>query len=307
MIIMNEDSTPEFRIRLDDEPTQPKPVKSSPKDGHPSVKKLGRRMTLTTLLLFILVVGAMVAGYLDIKKRLLTVHHTGTLEAQNLSTDIQSKFSSLSLKSASLEETLNQITNTQSSLKSSMDTLKMEAKTVSQLLDKIATSKADKKEVTASAAALTQKIAPLSDKIQKQSDAIAAIKKMTQESLSTLRQTAVQAADGTRALQEKFDALRAEKVSKKELLAEIDHLQKNQDKLEIDLKRVITRLEINVNELEKALQSIKFAASPKAVVSPAPTAPSSGKQASPAPATPSSGNSYPPQKAGQLLEQDISQ
>jgi DNA repair exonuclease SbcCD ATPase subunit len=300
---MNEESPPEFRIRLDDAPPKPKRKVSAQKDSQ-SVKKLGRRMTITTLLLFILVVVAMVAGYWDIKKRLLTVHHSGTQEAQNLSTDIQSKFSSLSLKSASLEDTLDKITNTQSMLKAALDALKNDLSKVSKLADKLSASKADKKSVKESTASLNKKLSPLSKEIQKQKDTLSSIEKSTKEDISTVKQKVFQAAKETKSFREKLDAVRAEKASKKDLIAEVDHIQEKQDKLEIGLKRVITRLESNLNQLEKEIKKFKTSSikkvTPSSTTSPTP-------QSLPTSSTPPSGSSSSTQKPGKLLEQDISQ
>lgn len=303
---MNDNSTPEFKIRLDEEPTRTN-IKTPAGKETQSVKKLGRRLTLTVLLLFTLVVGAMVAGYLDIKKRLLTVHHSGTQEAQNLSSDLQSKFSSLSLKSATVEETLASLTSAQSALNTAIETLKQDLSKLSKRTEELGNAKADKKSLKSSAASLGKKISPLSKAIENQKKTISAIEKSTKKEISSVTNKVRQVTKDTKAFQEKIDAVRAEKASKKDLLSEVDHIQKSQDKLEIELKRVITRLETNIDRLEEELARVKSGASkpttaPKSTTPP-PSTPIDGAK----PAGTTSGKPSPVLKPGELLEQDINQ
>lgn len=302
---MNEDSTPEFKIRLDDEPVRPKVKIPAEKDAQ-SVKKLGRRMTIAILLLFILIVGAMVAGYLDIKKQLSTVHDYGTQEAQNLSSDLQSKFSTLSVKSASVEDSLTQISDAQSSLKANIDALKKDIAKVSKLADTLNASKADKKSVKDSAAALSKQLSPLSTEMQKQKSVISAIEKSTREDISTVQKKVLQVAKEAKIFQEKIDAVRAEKASKKDLLAEVDHIQKSQDKLEIGLKRVITQLESKINQLEKEMMT-RTGSSKGSTAAPVVSSTTPSSTGEPKPTPPSIGKPSTPPKPGELLEQDISQ
>ena len=71
------------------------------------IEKLSTRVTLISILIPVLIVVIVVITYLDIKKRVLRTEDTGTIEVQKLSKDLESRFSSLSLSQARLEESLN--------------------------------------------------------------------------------------------------------------------------------------------------------------------------------------------------------
>ena len=71
------------------------------------IEKLSTRVTLISILIPVLIVVIVVITYLDIKKRVLRTEDTGTIEVQKLSKDLESRFSSLSLSQARLEESLS--------------------------------------------------------------------------------------------------------------------------------------------------------------------------------------------------------
>jgi chromosome segregation ATPase len=70
------------------------------------IEKLSQRVTLLTILIPCLVGIMVFFGYLDIKDRLTQSNYTGTQGVEKLSRDMESRFSSLSLKQARLEEAL---------------------------------------------------------------------------------------------------------------------------------------------------------------------------------------------------------
>ncbi len=74
------------------------------------IEKLSTRVTLVTVLIPCLLVIVLAVAYLDIKNRVASTQNTGTIGVQNLSKDLESRFSSLSLKQAKLEEQLADIT-----------------------------------------------------------------------------------------------------------------------------------------------------------------------------------------------------
>jgi len=68
--------------------------------------RLRRRITLVAVLLPLLLSALIVAGYLDIKRRVSRTENAGTMEVLDLSRDLESSFSSLSVKQAKLEESM---------------------------------------------------------------------------------------------------------------------------------------------------------------------------------------------------------
>ncbi len=68
--------------------------------------RLRRRITLLAVLMPLLLAALVVAGYLDIKRRVSQTENAGTMEVLNLSRDLESSFSSLSVRQAKLEEAM---------------------------------------------------------------------------------------------------------------------------------------------------------------------------------------------------------
>jgi predicted transcriptional regulator len=99
----NNEENIHFRMRLDEEveeaviPTQVDELR---------IEKLSQRMTLISILIPVLIVVILAVAYLDIKRRVIRTEDSGAVTAQHLSQDVESRFSSLSLKQAHLEEGL---------------------------------------------------------------------------------------------------------------------------------------------------------------------------------------------------------
>jgi len=72
----------------------------------PPYDRLRRRITLLGVLMPLLLAGLIVAGYLDIKRRVSQTENAGSMEVLNLSRDLESSFSSLSVRQAKLEEAM---------------------------------------------------------------------------------------------------------------------------------------------------------------------------------------------------------
>ena len=70
------------------------------------IEKLGTRITLVAVLIPCLLVIVLAIAYLDIKHRVISTQNTGSMGVQNLSNDLESRFSSLSLKQAKIEQQL---------------------------------------------------------------------------------------------------------------------------------------------------------------------------------------------------------
>jgi hypothetical protein len=93
----------QFKMRLDAEvddaviPTQVDELR---------IEKLNHRMTLISILIPVLIVVILGVAYLDIKRRVIRTEDSGAVTAQHLSEDLESRFSSLSLSQAHIEEAL---------------------------------------------------------------------------------------------------------------------------------------------------------------------------------------------------------
>lgn len=68
------------------------------------IEKLSTRVTLIAILVPVLIFVIFTFAYLDIKQRIFSMHDTGVDEVQKLSRDLESKFSSLSVRFAKFED-----------------------------------------------------------------------------------------------------------------------------------------------------------------------------------------------------------
>ena len=110
---MNENDKSDFKIGIDDEG----PDRQFQEEmENIRIEKLSNRMTFISVLIPCLIGIIIFIAYLDIKKRVTTVHDTGTMEVQSLSKDLETKLSSLSSQYKQLENSLPKIENSISSL-----------------------------------------------------------------------------------------------------------------------------------------------------------------------------------------------
>jgi DNA repair exonuclease SbcCD ATPase subunit len=70
------------------------------------LEKISTRVTIISILIPVLIVIVLTFAYLDIKKQVVQTEDTGSMGIQHLSKDVESRFSSLSLRQARLEEQL---------------------------------------------------------------------------------------------------------------------------------------------------------------------------------------------------------
>jgi chromosome segregation ATPase len=98
---MVDKGTNEFRIRFDDEEAET-PVE--PAAPHRQTQRHLRRNKILTIVLSLTLVGLLAIGYFDLKVRLTKLDTAGGQEVQTLSQNLESRFSSLSIKQAQLEK-----------------------------------------------------------------------------------------------------------------------------------------------------------------------------------------------------------
>ncbi|MFO8085919.1 MAG: hypothetical protein R6U27_16550 [Desulfobacterales bacterium] len=90
---------------------------NDPEDGNSAMReeimeqrleKLSTRVTLVSILLPVLIFVIFAFAYLDIKKRVFSMHDTGGERLQKLSRELESKFSSLSIRLAQFEDSFSE-------------------------------------------------------------------------------------------------------------------------------------------------------------------------------------------------------
>lgn len=142
------------------------------------IEKLSTRVTLVAVLIPCLLVVVLAIAYLDIKNRVVNTQHSGSMGVQNLSKDLESRFSNLSLKQAKMEE---QLAETSKTLETATAALQVNLKKATTELKRITDDKADQSAMAAisnkteaSVAALQKDMADLNTEFGKFDEELAA-------------------------------------------------------------------------------------------------------------------------------------
>ena len=177
---MVEDHRSEFKIRIDED--EPARALFHPEVENQQIDKLRRRITFMSIFTLCLLALALTYAYVDIKKQLGSFHTSDTR-------DVESRFSSLSVKYAELEADFsNRITTLETavaSLKTGLDqtavSLHKSSAALEKTLQTMQTATADKKEIAglkkeiaATAAAFSHTTENFSDRLKNMDDENAA-------------------------------------------------------------------------------------------------------------------------------------
>ena len=304
---MSEKPIPEFKIRLDDGISEHDDApKGSSKPDVPEVKrgnKPQRNPALIPLILIILIFVAAIVGYLDIRNRLLSFHSTGSRETQHLAEDLQSKFSSLSIKFSALEESVKKLSDAQDTLNKSVSSLNDNLIKSNKSITAINSSKADKSSLKESLSSIEKQLLPLTEGIKKTSAETAALSDKLNSDMTDLSAASARVSISIKALQQVIESLQAEKASKKELLTEIDHVenvmkanQSQNDNQAMEVMQSLQNIETRIRVLE-AKAGLPSTSSNKSSVS------KPVRSTGPATASEPQPPSLP--QSGDLIEQDI--
>ncbi len=137
------DDTSRFTIR--DEAEVPESIYIADAENL-RIEKLSTRVTLVAVLIPCLLVVVLVVAYLDIKNRVSNTQYSGSMGVQNLSKDLESRFSSLSLKQARMEVRLAENTK---ALDTATAALQVNLKKTAAELKRNTEGKADRSALTA--------------------------------------------------------------------------------------------------------------------------------------------------------------
>ena len=283
------------------------------------VEKLGHRMTLVAVLLPILIGVVLVIAYLDIKNRVSTFYDSGTTGVANLSKDLESRFGSLSLRLAKLEETA---TGNQAKLEKTLIAVQGELKKTRKNLDKAqgqlaaqvqALRKTDR-NLAAALKKVDQKIDPLAGESETLKKDLATLDTETAQALDLISQSLKKADMRLQALSTEITDLADAKIGQKELeLA----LKSQKQVVGQELEVIKTGLQAKILSLEKQIDALTVKVSQtRKTLSAMPPAPKSAS--TPATATPPKASPTPtpaptlkpkpaakPSKASGIIEQDI--
>jgi len=235
---MNENNTSNFNIRFNDESTD---SQFQEETENIRIEKLSNRITFFSVLIPCFIAIILFIAYLDIKKRVTTVHDTGTTEVQNLSKELETKLSALTSKYKKIEDSLPGIKNNIFSLQTKLD----EATTAIKHIR--SARKTDNKKFNNSISKIEKKSSAISNDLKNVSSGLKNIDNKFNKKLANLSETADKISIELTRLKADISKLSSIKVNKKTL----DSALKNEQKL---YEKKLDQFKKNI---EKKIISIK--------------------------------------------------
>ncbi|MFC1516134.1 hypothetical protein ACFL7E_05175 [Thermodesulfobacteriota bacterium] len=293
---MTENESSKFRIRLDDDT----PEASLPEEVEDlKIKRLSRRVTFVTVLIPCLIGVILFLGYMDISKRVGKVHDTGTTEVQNLSKDLESRFTALSREHGNFRDS---VSNQLASLEKSTASLEANMKEVVTAIRYIREArKIDNNKINTKFTEIEKSLTAVREELENVSSNMSAIETKISQELVMLNE----AMDRTKKeLQSDIASLSSTKIDKKVLdLAMISQQVHFQEKL----KELTARYDKNIESFQQRIKALEQRRTifPKSEKKPAtetnPLKPAASPAVSPEKSVSETGAS----KSGTIVEQDI--
>jgi len=284
---MNEDKSPDFKFRIDDE--SPDSVFQD-EIRELRLEKLSKRVTILSILIPCLVGGLIAIAYMDLKKKVVINQDTGTRTVQDLSKDLDAKLYDLTTKYNDLENTL---ATRAAALEKNFSSLKFRLYKNENKIKKLGVSKANKKDQETAIKNLkkiTSQINALDDGASRKfGDLATSIKDTTNDlikiraEISTLVTSKIDRKIFDQELQKK-QQLQREKLSK---------IQATLDNQIRSIRNELKKLENNITSMQKA--------SPQKPQQPLPSSPPKSGSGS---TDKQPGETAKP-KSGQIIEKDI--
>lgn len=254
-----------FKFNGDDEPEPERTLyQDEAKDRR--VEKLSHRVTIITILIPVLIGVVFYIAYRNVTSRVSQTQDTGTMEIQNLSTQLQDKFDEISSKYGELEASLTQKL---ASLEKVDKAMKANLKKAESTVSKINATKADKKDQQDAIAKIDIALNPIRKEIKDLSTMRNDLKTLTaelrsldtdlQQKLTTMSANVDKALQNLATIQSDMSAMSNKKLDKDtmqlELLKAKKSYQKELDLTKAALDKRLTSILRKIRDLEKIAQA----------------------------------------------------
>jgi DNA repair exonuclease SbcCD ATPase subunit len=294
---MNDSS--KLNIRIDEE--SPDSQFREEIDGS-VVKQLNKRITRISILVLCLAVVIILLGYFDIKKRLAVIDSTGNTGVQALSKNMESRFSSLSVQQAKLEDALTKKILPLEKATASIQASLKEALTAIKFIR--SARKSDNKKNASSMTAVENTLADIPKDLERISFKISTIDEKYTKELSVILKNVTAIKNDSEKLETDIASLSSEKLDQDALdvamKTQLTAYMKALNQLTSNFEDKIKSLETTVKELQKR-QAVK---KPQKQIIPGKTPPSELPPTNQVPAAKSSKDAVRPQP-GTIVEQNI--
>lgn len=226
-----DDETPEFQVQeeLDDL----------------KVEKLHKRITRISIIIPCLVVVIILVAYFDLKKNVSSVNTKGNMGVQTLSKELESKFSSLSIKEANLEDTLGKKIAALEKATVSLQTATKEATTAIRYIR--SARKKDNKNIASAINKIEKTLASIPKDLEKILADLNAIDKTSSEKLVIFSQFMNSSKNDLLTIRSDISSLKSSKADRTAL--------KDQQKVyQLALRQLTINLEDRIKSVENILK-----------------------------------------------------
>ena len=213
------------------------------------LEKLNKRITLISILIPCLMGAILLAAYFNIKTHLSNVNTTGAVGVQTLSKELESKFSSLSLREATLEESME---NEVGSLEKTTAEVQKSVKEASTAIRHIRSArKADNQKTADAIKKMEKTLASMSKNLDKISSGLKSLDQALTKKLTNFSETGK---NDQAKIRSDMAALKTAMVNKKV----VDSALKDQrETYQLALRKLASNLEDKIAHLEKKLKALE--------------------------------------------------
>lgn len=293
---MTEKEPKKFKMPMDDEIPE---FQTQEDFDDQKIEKLHKRITRISIIIPCLVVLIILAGYFDLKKNLSNVNTEGNMGVQTLSKELESRFSSLSIKEANLEETLGKKIAALEKATASLETALKEADTAIRYIR--SARKQDNENTESAIQHIEKTLASIPKDLEKISSDLRAMDKTSSAKLVIFSQFMDSSKNDLQTIRSEISSLKSSK-------ADLTALKDQQKVYQLALRQLTSNLEDRIKSVEKMLNELrKVQTSSKKQSQSKPEKLNSSNQAETKSA---SDVSSPPKtetpKSGTIIEQDLS-
>lgn len=229
------------------------------------LEKLGQRVTLITILIPILIAIIVAVSYLDIKQRVAQTQTTGTLGVQNLSKDLESRFSSLSVRQAKLEDEVKKQTEI---LEKKWAEYAVQHKRLEDKIAELTKQMVAKKELSEATTTFDTSLRTLQKKIAGEQKVLETIQTASDQNLNQMtafKEETHQKIDSLSKAVKETSTIVTEKLDKNQLDVALkirdlklrEQIQQQTQHLESEISRLNEKNAALTRELQSALNKIK--------------------------------------------------
>ncbi|MFC1857142.1 hypothetical protein ACFL9U_03840 [Thermodesulfobacteriota bacterium] len=295
---MNDQNPPNFTIGTEDESPETL-IREEIADRR--LDKLGQKLTLISILIPCMLCIIIFLAYLDIKKRFVIVEGTGAREFKNLSENLESSNTSLSVQFAKLQESLAKQND---AFEKTTAGIENRLKKANKDLDNLKSKKADRKKLSTEISKIKKSFSKMDEELKQMSSSLESIQTQIKDEVAQLYEVTDQS--NTEILKNKTSivALAVDRIDQKKLDLALKAEQKNyQLNLSKASKELQKQIEYNLKKLKELEGQLKSAPTTAPVKTDPTATPEKPKPTVAAPPKPT-GTPEKPQP-GTIIEQDI--